>query len=776
MSRCVDDAKNNTPRLDRDRADYLNLLMYRGGRENQWVVYDRGTNTYVPRGTDPEQGGLPEWVPRATTNVLGVCIDGIVSILNQSEPAKLWYPSTDEDADRATAEVAEDADPVLLDEIGYDAIRDEINKLVTLTNGVAVVLFYDNDPKHGVEMIEQLECPGCGIITTPLDLEEAGGTCPPDYDEKSGEIVQEGCGTPGEAFQAVIGSDGVPAGVEFPKGKICAQTVPSFEFSLPSTARVMDAKRLPWVLMHSGMSKEEILGRWPKAKEILEHAGSQKVGGISRAHARAMRQLSSPSRANAGTAASTAKDDHVVYILQHDPIHDEEFNFPDGFHGVMLNDELLEFGPLPFKDDQDRAFKSILLRTFAHAPGSPYGKPPCDDLVPLQTSRNLVDSLIQLILMHDAAPRTFIPLSVTLENQPTGRPGENVYYRSVIPGEKPVTDRGINPPEGLYKYLEIIDAKFQEVSKLNSVLVGARPEGDPTLGEVQRLEENGMRAFKEPLDNLVRFERDLSRMLLAIARQTAWFNRFRQVRGENGQWEISQFSAADLTGKVDVQVDKQSAWPKSPMAQHLRLTNAIELGVLPPPATDPELQQKVLGLLNLNELKPSLDVDRKQIARELDRWKAAHDPMEIEPPDPSRQNLAVHLHFKQQFLKTEEFEALRGANRPLAMAMAGHVMQLQAFIAQAQAAAAAAANPQPPDDRTPAEQGDGSAVEEAIASGAMQPAGAVPAGDPLGDAVSDGALVPAAAAAAAQMPGPSIDELSVAGVLTPAPPEIPGAP
>jgi hypothetical protein len=191
-------------------------------------------------------------------------------------------------------------------------------------------------------------------------------------------------------------------------------------------------------------------------------------------------------------------------------------------------------------------------------------------MVPLQISYNLVDSLIQLILMHHAAPTVYIPLSVTLENEPSGRPGEHIYYRSMVPGDKPQTEQGVSPTEGLFKYLEWITAKFEDISKLNSVLAGARPEGDPTLGEVQILQERGMAAFKEPFDELVSFESDLSRMLMWIAKQSAWSERFRQVHGDNGEWDIRKFTAADLDGKVDVQIEKSSAWPKSHLMKMLR--------------------------------------------------------------------------------------------------------------------------------------------------------------------------------------------------------------
>jgi hypothetical protein len=768
MERCKTDARNNQARLDRDRQDWQNHLFYRGG-QNQWTVYDKATNSYVARGTDPDQGGLPEWVPRPVTNYFGVKIDGIVSLLNQSEPAKLWSPSTDDDEDRATAEVAQDADPVLLQEIGYDNIRPQLNKLACLSNGALLTLYYDNDPKHGIEGIPVLRCPTCGLWTMPDELDEAGGVCP-------GEDGQGGCGTPMDAFEPVVGGDGVPMDVPYAKGKVCGAIATSHEYSIPSSARTQVTKELPWVLTHCGMPVDEIVTRWPNAKGRVDK-NSTSGGSTQRAYARAVRQLSAPSRASAPVAAAggggnSGKNEPIVYILHHDPIDDEDFYFPDGLHAVMVDDILLEAGRLPIQDDEDRPIKTCLIRTFVQGAGSGYGKPPADDLIPIQISYNLTDSLIQLILMHNAAPTTYIPLSVTLENEPSGRPGEHVYYRSVVPGEKPHTEQGTGPHDSLFKYLELLEQRFEVVSKLNSVLTGQAPEGDPTLGQVQILQERGMAAFKEPFDELVSFESDLSRMLLWIAKRTAWSDRMRSVHGENGEWEIRQFNASDLTGKVDVQIEKASAWPKSHLMKMLQVDKALTSGILPPPMQDPELQTKLLTEYGIVDLKPSVNFDRKQIAREIDGWKAAHSPAEIKPPDPRRQDLAAHLFFKKCFVKTEEFEDLLTANPPLAEAMLQHIAQIEMLIQQRQMAAAAAANPQPPqeDTRTAVEKGDRSAVDAAVESGALTPADGQPQPDPMAAALASGALMPEGAAPAPP-PGPSIDDLIDLGAMTPEPQE-----
>jgi hypothetical protein len=170
---------------------------------------------------------------------------------------------------------------------------------------------------------------------------------------------------------------------------------------------------------------------------------------------------------------------------------------------------------------------------------------------------------------------------------------------------------------------------------------------------------------------------------------------------------------------------------------------------------------------------------------------------DITPPDDARRTSPLHLFFKKQFLKTEEFEDLQAQNAPLAEAMMAHVDQIEQAIQAKQAAAAAAANPQPPapaDTRSPVDKGDRSALDAAVqggvlspvgppaapakpdvmgaatAAGVLTPVGSGPAPDVMGSAVHAGILTPVGASASAPT-GPSIDDLVSGGVLTPVPPE-----
>jgi hypothetical protein len=756
ITACITDARNNSARKERDRQDWRNLLFERGG-ESQWTVWDRGTDRFVVRGTDPERGGLPEYIPRCVTNLFSNKIQGIAAILNQSEPAKEYSPATDDDGDVAAAEVAENAIPVLLEEIEYTSdLKPRATPLVCLTDKVVFVPYYDTDPKYGMQVIPDYQCLDCQLQVPAAEGE----------DEEGNPIPCPSCAKP---LEMAVGPNGAPLGPSEPVGKLCCELVPSFESSFPKHARAAHASKMPWILLHTRMAVDQITTRWPDAKKLdldKSRSGSASSSGMLRHFADAMALLSAPRRAQEARGTEGLHEP-VVYRLMHDPIVSADYHYPDGLFVTMVDDQIIEAKPLPVKDDKGRRVKPAVIWQFQSAPGTVFGKPPADDLVPLQESRNIIESLLMLILQHDAAPTTFIPLSVTLENELSGVPGENVYYRSTVPGEKPTRERGLNPPEGLYKQLELIDQKMDEISRLNSVLQGARPEGDPTLGEIQILQERGMSAFRPALDRLVSVEKELCKLLLWIARDSAWSPRFRQVMGENGEWDVQQFTGHDLAGAIDIRIDSASAWPKSPLMQRMKVKEAFAMGLFPPAATDPELAQKLLSLLDLAQLKPSMDLDRKQVARKIGRWKSASTPQAIAPPDPVTENLPIHFVLLTNFLKTEEFETFRGMNPDTAGAMVMHVQAIGSMLAAQAAAAAAPAGAQ--DQKA----GGADPLEGAVASGALRPADGEPKPvDPMQALTAAGALRPADAAQG----GVTVDQLVQARALQPLNAAEPGGP
>lgn len=754
LERCRRDARNNIARQARDRADLLGLKMVRGGEDNQWLVWDGSANTYVTRPTDGD-AGLPEWFFRATSNFLGNKVDGIAAILNQSQPSKNWYATRDDDQSDIAADVCELADPVLLEEIDYPhSLRPRLNKLVTVTNLGALVLTVDTDSKWGTDSLPLLLCqnPDCRQIVNPMDAPNDGDPCPD-------------CGGPLDFSPDPSDPSGMtPLAMDYPKGRFDAELLSSFETSLPKSASTALEDKNPWVATHQRWSVEDAISRWPQLRDVL--AGNARGGATGKAteqaYADQMRNIAAPVQPGntqnvAGTAPATGP---IIWRLWHDPIDDEDFSFPEGLFLTALegDDLVLEAGPLPFKDDDGRPFKNLVIRQFVTTPGSPWGHPPADDLVPLQKQLNLAQSLAFLILMHHASPRTFIPSTVTLYDQLTGVPGKNIGYRSMVPGDKPFTEAGQGFPEGLKWFLEFIIQTFDTVSKLNAVLMGERPQGDPTLGEVEILQERGFAAFQEPLEQLVSFEKRLSLKLLWMARQSAWAPRFRRLlNDDNGDWELKQFTGADLEGHVTCDIELASAWPKSPMLTNLRLAKAIELQIVNP--MDPEVQDEYLRQNDLQAFKQSQTVDNEQIARQLEQWEQATDPAAITPPE-LWWRLDLHLFRKTQFLKSERFDTFRQQNAPVAQAMIQHVLMIQTMLQPA---------PMPAEPGT----GDKGTLAAARSSGALTPAGSPGSKGALQNAKKTGALQPAGTRQAKtahdrRQAGPSVKDLLTIGAMTPA--------
>jgi hypothetical protein len=133
--------------------------------------------------------------------------------------------------------------------------------------------------------------------------------------------------------------------------------------------------------------------------------------------------------------------------------------------------------------------------------------------------------------------------------------------------------------------------------------------------------------------------------------------------------------------------------------------------------------------MDLADLKPTLDKDRKQIQRELDRWQAAQSPQEITPPDPLVMNLGAHFALKQAFLKTEEAEQLAQERPEVYAAMRMHLQQIQLLL-----------NPPAPAAHQP-----GAALNDMVSKGVLTPQ-APNAGASVGQLVSAGVLTPGAGA------------------------------
>jgi hypothetical protein len=261
-----------------------------------------------------------------------------------------------------------------------------------------------------MEKLPALLCqnPDCRQIVHPLDAPDPEDMCPE-------------CGSALDFAPDPRDPSGMtPLGTEpYPKGRIDAELLTSFETSLPKSAAIAleDAQSVDRHASALGdRGRGQPLARSSAAGSRGAQRRRQQVhrAGVRRPDARAQR--AGAARQRAERRRHVAYSGPVIWRLWHDPIDDDEFYFPDGLFLTVLEGEdlMLDFGPAAVQGRRGPPVQERPDSAIRASPGSAWGKPPADDLVPLQKQLNLAQSLAFLILMHHASPRTFIPSTVTL--------------------------------------------------------------------------------------------------------------------------------------------------------------------------------------------------------------------------------------------------------------------------------------------------------------------------------------------------------------------------
>jgi hypothetical protein len=227
-------------------------------------VWDNTAGTYVERPTSGE-GGIPKWFHRAVTNHFSVKTDGIASILNQSQPAKNWYATKDDDEprgrrrlrDRGPGAARRDrlpAQPAAAAEQARraDQPRGASSSPTTTTRSGA----WTRSPI--------LQCANCQQFVHPMDAPNEEDMCPD-------------CG--GSSTGRTHPQTGMPLGVAVSEGQaLHAEFLSELRGVAAEERRVAHEDHLPWVCTHQRWSTEDAISRWPKLKALLDSRSTLKTG------------------------------------------------------------------------------------------------------------------------------------------------------------------------------------------------------------------------------------------------------------------------------------------------------------------------------------------------------------------------------------------------------------------------------------------------------------------------------------------------------------------
>jgi len=601
-------AESGQLRYNFEKNWYRNILFYVG---KQWIKYDNSKRLWT-------NVDLPTWFPTPVTNKFASTIDAIMSVLKEVKPEIVASPSSDNIDDINSAEIARTIIDIVEEESGYKNEEAKLFTWLSLTGDAYVYTYYDNSEKHGIVEVPLYACNNCGFIET-LDKFE-NDVCPICLNK---EIVQ------------------TKETKTFPKGKITSIILSPFEVFV--NMNIKNFEDQDYVIIARTLSEEQIKSRWKdvnlKQTENTEY-GLQFFNSL--AYITNVADLASQGIGQfyAGTSKL-----YTVWEMFVKPNNE----FPNGWHGFICNNNILEGGDLEYIDSNGNRFIPIVHFPSIDVPKRFYSKTIADDLVYKQIQRNKLESFIQLAAHRTSNPVWLIPNTAGV-NKITGEPGEIIRFNdSNTAHGVPTRLPGVELTQSVFRWLEIIDRDFEELASTFDIIKGNVPPNVPTLGGLELLKERGMSRFGRIIENIEKSKVKLAYQWLNIWKQFATESRSIVIKDANGKWKQKSFNKSDLSGNICLRIEPGSSNPKSEAYKQYIAGQLLGYGLIN--VEDPFSRFKILKIFHSDDLDETTKLDIEYADKENQKVLEQVLP-ELRP---EIDNHEIHIASHLRFAKTEQF-------------------------------------------------------------------------------------------------------------------------
>lgn len=578
-------------RLSFEREWFRNILFLIG---IQWIKWDSTDSRW-------RKVRLKDWVPTPVTNRFASTGERLVAVLSRIQPNWTFPPASDSPEDIAASQVADKIEEVISEENQVEQLRDDISRWVTWTgNAFALSGVYDTSPRLDLmELAAQQGLDPEAIIQDPGSIEHLV----PDPDHRQ--------------YTDILSPFEVEADLTIP-----------WISQQPEVLVVNRRDKSYWKKLY-GVDVED------------DHSG----GDPGRNYLESIGYLSADlSSADFGFS----RDTKVSRPLGIRAFYQPDDDFPNGLYAVVVGDQLLESEELPATKEGQR-YIPIAQYKFDAVPGAFFGRTPMNDLVQKQLQRNRLESMIELITMRMSSPIWLVPDGTIVKNWNVGEPGSQLKYSTL--GDKSARpDRipGEQIPSSLIAWLNKLDSDFEEIAATFEVMKGQAPySGVPGI-VVQQLVEQGMNRFGPAFRNLGEGWRAWMKHQIEFFRTYATAPRLMKILGENSQWKVEKFSAANISGAVDVRIEADSTIPRNDQAEAAKALAAVETGLVD--ISDPMTRYEVLTELHLQHLMKSMDEDVLAAVRENEEFQQGAAPQ----VNPFLDNHKVHIAKHRSFAMSEE--------------------------------------------------------------------------------------------------------------------------
>lgn len=669
----------------------------------QWIIYDGD------RGTGGQWKQLSvhsanEYIPRPVTNYVYDIYQTLKAYLVQHRPRSTVTPNTQLYRDKMGAKLA-----TLVCETNWERIGEEKNYEYAASTGLVYGTVFKKDYWD---------------LTTVSTVRVPRVEMQPVIDPQTGQVV-------GEEEREVLDENGDVVVDEMPLGDANTRVCEPYTISLDPLASDLHNTRwilessiqpLEWIEEQFGREGDGYTGRFEEVKEETSLSGSM----------RRFYNLKTSSGVRAGQLQGAGGTSGVTDGIENTAVVKEYYERPSRKHPkgrlvVVANGIPLYGGPSPYSGPDLGDWHPFSEFRWEIVPGRFWGKSPLDDTTELNKHINSIDAAVILVRKTMAIPQKLIPKDSGIKpGEWTGRPGQEVYYRSTGGLPSTIEPTGVDAQVFQERSQKVEDMK--NISGAIDILKGDRPPGVTAASALEMLYEVGTGKLKPCLDRWKQFiESSQKKQLKLISRmyrepRPEFIRMLHMKNKEIPSESIDRFIGADLYDNCNVKIEAGSNIPKLQSAEKAMLLQLAQIGSLDLQSPENKIEfNRRMGVVGFDS---NQGIDVKRAEWENDLLEDSAENPDNRPVTLADEDHAVHKAVHMRRVKEPSFLSLPSAVQQGYMEhIAEHQMYEDMAKEQMMMEAAMSGQPMPPDQNgtTPEElqsagKGVSSDVQETMLS------------------------------------------------------------
>lgn len=337
--------------------------------------------------------------------------------------------------------------------------------------------------------------------------------------------------------------------------------------------------------------------------------------------------------------AEEPKDDVLVCELK--VYYKSCFAYPKGCEAVFVG------GKYRVKDDvlyfeNDEGMPEVMDVPLSQLPwevraggGNCYGETPVRRLGMLDEMRTTLFTSGMEYLHRFSRPRWLLPQGTTVQPETLADDTVPVYFNPV--GEPHFLQLPAYPQMGS-EYLDRTNADMESIIGIGGPAMGQVAGSVRSADQTNTLIERSTIAITQTRENGKDAYERIFRILLQLARRYFTETQLVTFRGEDGAYQVKEFSRADFGSTKQVRVQRGTWTMMTPIAKNDAINNEVQAGGLPPDEAARLRRENIAGIVGLEDnphllrVKRQLGVWRQGPSDEVKQAQALAPPPAPPPP------------------------------------------------------------------------------------------------------------------------------------------------